>query len=108
MTPDQLAERIMARIERDQAIHKSSIVEELELAQPRSDSKPFVYQSIQDQITARIEAMKQRDGYPVEPSGLGLHNRLNGGLTYMTQEQRLRQEYLAKQAEYLQSFRGLK
>jgi len=32
MTPDQLAERIMDRIEKDQAIHKSSIVEEFQLA----------------------------------------------------------------------------
>lgn len=68
MTNEDLADRILARIERDQAIHKSSIVEELELAQPRSDPKPYVYQSIQDQITERIKAMKQRDGYPVEGS----------------------------------------
>jgi hypothetical protein len=32
MTPDQLADRIMRRIEDDKAIHKSSIVEELTLA----------------------------------------------------------------------------
>lgn len=70
MTPDQLAERIMHRIERDQAIHKSSIVQELELAQrpivARSAWSDYLGKSIVPQ--AEIDALFSRDGYPVEGS----------------------------------------
>jgi len=66
MTAEQLAERIMDRIEKDQAIHKSSIVEELQLACAPVAKPVSIHDQIQDQITRRIEAMKQRDGYPVQ------------------------------------------
>lgn len=36
MTPDQIATRIVDRIERDGTIHKSSIVEELDLCMGRN------------------------------------------------------------------------
>lgn len=70
MTADQLAERIMQRIERDQAIHKSSIVEELQLAcapiVARSSWSDYLGKSIVPQ--AEIDALFSRDGYPVEGS----------------------------------------
>jgi hypothetical protein len=70
MTNEDLADRIMFRIEREGAIHKSSIVQELELAQ-----RPIVARSSWADVLGKsivppgeIEAMLCHDGYPVEGS----------------------------------------
>lgn len=48
MTNEDLADRIMARIERDQAIHKSSIVEEIDLV--RDATKRRVVREFFDKV----------------------------------------------------------
>lgn len=78
MTEDELADRIMARIERDQAIHKSSIVQEIELFQMAylescfartASKKPYDVRSVQALIDKGLrEVQAKRDGYPVEGS----------------------------------------
>ena len=54
MTNEDLADRIMARIEREQAIHKSSIVEELQLA-----CAPAVNKQSMDGLDARMQQIAE-------------------------------------------------
>lgn len=85
MSPDQLADRIMARIERDQAIHKSSIVEELQLA-----------------CAPAVKTMAQRDGYPVQPeTGIDILSRYNAQI-YLGQQQ---QREIARRAQEVATIR---
>lgn len=68
MTTEDLADRIMARIERDQAIHKSSIVQELELAQVQAPNfRDELRRKVLNQITESFHTydLAKRDGYPV-------------------------------------------
>jgi hypothetical protein len=85
MTPDQLAERIMDRIQKDQAIHKSSIVEELQLA-----------------CMPTVKTMAQRDGYPVEASdfgnAIGLH-AINANFEKFVPDQSTRHRQMRLTAE---------
>lgn len=55
MTNDDLADRIMSRIERDQAIHKSSIVEELQLACQRPIVRREVMEKLKDALPGYLE-----------------------------------------------------